>query len=290
MQNFFLVPFDYSVLQWDLYFLFCFFFIGVISFIILFFQDAPYGKLQNDFASFLPKVEGRLAFCLQEFPSFAVFIIVFLYFSTSSSYSSAKVGSNQEMTTHKIISFLLFVGHYFHRSLIYPWFRVHSMAPMNVFVMLLAAAFTTANGYFNAKFLLFSSILSLDFLSFLGLFLFVIGFYINFQSDSILNNLRIMNNKKNEDGDETSDKNEIRKKYSIPRGGLFEYVSCANYFGEVVEWFGYYILTRNLASLCFFLWTNANLVPRAISQRRWYIQKFGKEYPTSRKAIFPFIL
>ena len=52
---------------------------------------------------------------------------------------------------------------------------------------------------------------------YIGLVIFSIGLFINIQSDQI----------KNEKGD-------VRSKYVIPTGGLFEYVSCANYCKQYV--------------------------------------------------------
>ena len=53
--------------------------------------------------------------------------------------------------------------------------------------------------------------------------------FINIKSDNILINLRLNNN----------------EEYSIPRGGLFKYISCPNHFGEIIEWFWFY-------NICYF--------------------------------------
>jgi 3-oxo-5-alpha-steroid 4-dehydrogenase 1 len=47
--------------------------------------------------------------------------------------------------------------------------------------------------------------------------------------------------------------------------------------------------TWSLAGLSFALWTFANLVPRALSNHRWYKEQFP-DYPKNRKAILPFLL
>ncbi|KHJ76173.1 3-oxo-5-alpha-steroid 4-dehydrogenase [Oesophagostomum dentatum] len=97
--------------------------------------------------------------------------------------------------------------------------------------------------------------------------------YINIQSDSILRNLR----KPGETG------------YKIPRGGMFEYVSGANFFGEIIEWIGYSIVAGSLPAIAFAIFTASNIGPRAIHHHRWYHSKFP-EYPKERKAIIPFLL
>jgi len=44
---------------------------------------------------------------------------------------------------------------------------------------------------------------------------------------------------------------------------MFEYVTSANYFGEIIEWFGYAIATWNLCGILFALFTFWFLFPRA---------------------------
>ena len=41
--------------------------------------------------------------------------------------------------------------------------------------------------------------------------------------------------------------------YKIPNGKLFNFVSCPNYLGEIIEWFGFFILVPSIASLSFSL-------------------------------------
>lgn len=77
--------------------------------------------------------------------------------------------------------------------------------------------------------------------------------------------------------------------YLIPRDGLYRSVSCPNYFGEIVEWFGFALLTWSPAGLVFAVWTTANLLPRALSPMRGIKERFP-DYPRERKALVPLIL
>jgi 3-oxo-5-alpha-steroid 4-dehydrogenase 1 len=77
--------------------------------------------------------------------------------------------------------------------------------------------------------------------------------------------------------------------YTIPRGGLFEWVSCPNHLGEIIQWTGFAIMCWNLPALSFAIWTFANLVPRAVSHHKWYRKTFP-EYPKDRRAVIPALL
>lgn len=95
---------------------------------------------------------------------------------------------------------------------------------------------------------------------------------VNIQSDSIVRSLR-------KPGD---------TRHYIPRGGMYRYVTSANYFGEFVEWTGYAVLTWSLGGLAFAVWTFANLAPRAKAIHRRYESEFGEDYKAlNRRYIIP---
>jgi 3-oxo-5-alpha-steroid 4-dehydrogenase 1 len=146
-----------------------------------------------------------------------------------------------------------------------------------VILMIFALLFNTINGYVNGKYLFhlapvypLSWFYDPRFMT--GAILFITGMVINIYSDHILRNLR------------KSEKNE----YRIPYRGLFKYISCPNYFGEIIEWMGWALATWSIPGLAFAVFTFANLVPRAFANHRWYRSKFP-DYPEERKAIIPFI-
>jgi 3-oxo-5-alpha-steroid 4-dehydrogenase 1 len=101
--------------------------------------------------------------------------------------------------------------------------------------------------------------------------LFVTGYRINRWADRVLASLRAPG--------ETG--------YKIPRGGLYELISCPNYFGELLEWIGFAIAAGSLAGWSFVAFTAANLIPRALSHHRWYRQQILRlpARPQGRPAL-----
>ena len=66
-------------------------------------------------------------------------------------------------------------------------------------------------------------------------------------------------------------------------------MSCPNYLGEMLEWFGWALASWSPAGLAFALYTVANLMPRALQTHRWYRAQFP-DYPANRKALVPFLI
>jgi len=69
---------------------------------------------------------------------------------------------------------------------------------------------------------------------------------------------------------------------------MFEYVSGANFFGEILEWTGFAIASWSLVAAAFAFFTFANTGPRGYEHHKWYQKKFA-DYPKSRRAVIPFI-
>ncbi len=236
---------------------------AVILFPILLKTTAPYGRhTKRDWGM---SVSNRLGWIIMEFPA----LIVFAYFFFNSPVKERGVSW---------IFLTLWAFHYLNRSLIFP-FRIKTTGKeMPVVIMTLAIFFNLVNGYVNGYY--FGTIMPLYPLSWLwnirfilGLILFIGGLVINWISDKILIDLR----KDSSNG------------YSIPRGFLFNYISCPNFFGEIIEWTGFALMAWSLPAFSFVVWSFTNLVPRALDHHRWYHITF-EDYPKNRKAIIPYIL
>jgi len=234
---------------------------GIIAFITLLKVKAPYGKFSSkNWGLTIPYKAGWF---IQEIISPFFFSYFFLI-------------GNIETKSISWIFFILWNIHYLNRSVILPLQQKKKSPPMPIIVVLLAILFNVINGFINGYYLgniqtyNSSYLLNVNFI--LGLSIFLIGFFINFKSDRILLNLKNNN-----------------KGYQIPNGFMYKYISCPNYFGEIIEWFGFAIMTWSIPGLLFAAWTAFNLIPRSLSNHSWYKKQFS-DYPKNRKAIIPFIL
>jgi 3-oxo-5-alpha-steroid 4-dehydrogenase 1 len=235
---------------------------AVTVFIALLFISAPYGRHARH--GFGPMIPNHFAWFIMETPSAILFAVLFA------------LG-----TAPKTPPILLFFGvwelHYVHRAFIYPWTIRDGHKKMPITVMLLGFSFNIGNSYANGYFLFalsqgYPAGWLLDFRFLAGMVLFLSGFIINLWADLKLRALR----------------NPGEISYRIPYGGLFNWVSCPNYLGEIIEWIGWALATWSLPGLAFAIWTTANLAPRARSHHVWYHAKFP-EYPQKRKALLPLI-
>ena len=230
--------------------------IGLIIFPINLIYKAPYGRHTSK--KWGISIDNKLGWIIMELPALLVCPAIYFYFKIDFDIS--------------IMFICLWIIHYFNRTIIFP-FRIKTKGKkMPLAIVLSAFFFNIVNGLINGYFLSNINLHSVSIFLITGFLLFVLGLYINISSDNKLINLR-----------------KIKKGYFVPKGGLFKYISCPNFFGEILEWFGFALMTFNIGSLSFFIWTCCNLIPRALAHHTWYKNKFN-EYPKERKAILPFLI
>ncbi len=214
-------------------------------------------------------MDGRLAWILQESPT--LIVPAYLAFCTD-------IGPDITFSTANMFLLGLFIIHYIHRTLVFP-LRMKKVKRCPVFIMFLALVFCLCNGYMQCHRLMAGPVIPESRLkepSFIfGIALFAFGMATNIHSDYTLISLR----RADDPG----------SKYKIPYGGMFTFISGANFFGEILEWAGFAIACGSLEAAAFAIFTASNIGPRAISHHDWYRKKFGKEYPSDRKALIPFL-
>lgn len=239
-----------------------FFIIAAGTFVALFLISAPYGR--HNRAGWGPQINSIFGWVLMEIPAVLASFICFI------------IGGR--MGNPVVLVFLImWQVHYLNRTFVFPLRMRASAVQMPLMIAMSGFVFNLFNGYLNGRWIntlgpTYDASWFSDPRFLFGLLLFVSGMYINQSSDNILRNLR----KPGEKG------------YKIPVGGLYRYLSCPNYFGELLEWAGWAIATWSLPGLAFFVWTAANLIPRARTHHRWYQEQFA-EYPKNRKAVIPYV-
>jgi protein-S-isoprenylcysteine O-methyltransferase Ste14 len=230
-------------------------------FVALTYVSAPYGRHAR--TGWGPPVPARLGWMLMESPASIVFAAVYA------------TGANRAQAA-PLVLLVLWQIHYLHRGFLYPlWMREGRGVPAAV--VLMGVVFHVANAFVNAGWVSHLGEYPASWLAdprfLVGGAIFVAGLVLNVWSDRRLRRLRAP-------GDSA---------YRVPRGGAFEWVSCPNYLGEIVEWLGWALATWSLAGLAFAAFTAANLVPRALAHHEWYRERFA-DYPPERRALIPFVL
>ena len=243
----------------------CWIWIGVaiLIFPILLKVTQPYGRHSKN--NFGPMINNRLGWFIMEFPALAIFGYYLVF-------------KADLLNVLILVPALLWGVHYIHRVLIFPLQLRTARKKIPAIIVFLAFIFNIINGFLNGYWYVqfapeFKSGVVIDLRLISGVIIFISGFVINKYHDSILIKLRPLKG----DG------------YKIPYGGLFRYVSCPNFFGEIISWAGFALAAFNLPALTFLIWTLINLTTRALDHHRWYIKEFP-EYDKDRKALIPFLL
>lgn len=247
--------------------------VAVVVFICLYFVKAGYGMMYSP--KWGKSINNKLAWFLMEFPIFLAMLIIWLC-------------SPHRFDIVPLVFLLIFETHYLQRSLIFPWLLKGKKSVMPLSVMFMGIFFNICNAMMQGYWIFFVAyetptaafvvagakwFYSWQFL--LGTAMFICGFIINLHSDNIIRHLR---------------KNDDDTRHYLPTKGMFGYVTSANYFGELVEWLGFALLTWSVSGLVFFIWTFANLVPRANAIYNKYRSEFSEEMRARKlKRVIPFV-
>jgi len=247
-----------TLFKYSCYLIFIF---AAVVFVLLFFVSAPYGKFLRK--GWGPTIASKWAWMLMELPSPVLMTFFFL--------------TGRQKEAQQIIFITLWLAHYLHRTFVYPFTQSGHEKPYPLILVGMAFFFNCLNGFVNGYGLFHHVVYSFSWIMIwqfnVGFVMFITGFVINKIADEKLRKMR---------------KNSP-KEYVMPKGWLFNYISSPHYFGEIVEWAGWAVMTWSVPGTAFAVFTFANLFPRAWASHQYYKTNFS-DYPKNRKAVIPFIV
>jgi 3-oxo-5-alpha-steroid 4-dehydrogenase 1 len=244
--------------------------LAVVIFVALQYVTVAYGMTFNNRWGI--SINSKLGWWLMETPVFLAMLVIYGV--------SLKMGIKPfNIVTSFIL--LLFLLHYGQRSFVFP-LLMKGESKMPLSVIFSGIFFNFCNAFMQGCWLFIicpndmyqlSWLLSPQFI--IGTVIFFFGMTVNLHSDRIIRKLR----KSKEDNN-----------YYLPKGFLFDKINSSNYFGELLEWLGFAILTWSFAGFVFFCWALANLVPRAKAVYCRYDKFFGDDFTQLKRwKIFPYI-
>ena len=239
------------------------FLLVIVNLIVQFCKTIPYGK--HDVGAGRCRVNRRVGFALSNgIPGIVLFTLA--YFLAGTRFDGPA----------NIVMFCLFIIHYLNRAIISPIASRHARSTVSFWIPILSTLVNAIFHYVNADYIgsaYFCNGYYYDPRFILGIIIMVTGFIINRVADGLLICLR--------EGYKDDS-------YKIPKGPLFYLISQPNYLGEMIEWFGWALLTWSLAGVVWFLFVCSTQIPRARANHMWYKKELD-DYPTRRKALIPFI-
>lgn len=213
-----------------------------------------------------------------------IFIFPLLYFCPQLCYSGTPTPHTfTQQYFPRRLAFVMLMFHFLKRELETIFVHRFSNATMPVTRLPINCGhYWGLNGLLIGYFLfhpLYQEPLRPPYLAEVLIFIFFISELLNMKTHLILRDLRP----------------EGTKKRGIPEGAGFGWVSCANYFWEIVAWTAFAVFSQCLTSYIFLLMSFVTLVDWSKTRHRRYIKEFdGKDgrplYPRNRKALLPFLL
>lgn len=78
------------------------------------------------------------------------------------------------------------------------------------------------------------------------------------------------------------------KKYHLPKGGWFEYITCPHYLAEILIYFSLFLSSMTLTNGLLLFFVILNLISSACDTYDWYCDKFP-DFPKERRILIPYL-
>jgi len=238
-------------------------------------------------------VPGRIGWLTMEVPGFLSLLYTMTHLPSQLSITDDLPWQNKVLGG-------LFVIHYSYRAVLFPLLQP-SISPMHVLIWASAFSFQVINGTCIGAYLSgygpttardWEFQLHLGTLQFVvGIGLFYFGLIGNYYHDEELRNIRRREQARQERvaKEKGESVKSVEKHYEIPQAGLFQIMLFPHYFLEWIEWLGFWVAAgwSCTPARCFLFNEVAAMLPRAVSGKKWYVERFGEEKIKKKWAAIP---